>query len=101
MFNTDRLVQYDFSGLGPWLFGGLVALRMCHTSYLDTEINPRSAVMTGIVGIFIPFSNTMDIVYACGGCLIFSGYIVYDTYMINKRLSPDEFIMASISLYLE
>jgi FtsH-binding integral membrane protein len=57
--------------------------------------------MTGVVGIFIPFSNTMDIVYAIGGCLIFSGYIVYDTYMINKRLSPDEFIMASISLYLE
>ncbi|KAJ8594659.1 UPF0005-domain-containing protein [Rhizopogon salebrosus TDB-379] len=76
--------KYDFSGLAPWLFGGLVAL-----------------LMTGVVGIFIPFSNTMDIVYAIGGCLIFSGYIVYDTYMINKRLSPDEFIMASISLYLE
>lgn len=23
-----RLPQYDFSGLGPWLFGGLIALRM-------------------------------------------------------------------------
>jgi len=57
--------------------------------------------MTGIVGIFIPFSTTMDIVYSIGGCLIFSGYIVYDTYLINKRFSPDEFIMASISLYLE
>lgn len=57
--------------------------------------------MTGIVGIFIPFGTTMDLVFAIGGCLIFSGYIVYDTYMINKRLSPDEFIMASISLYLE
>jgi FtsH-binding integral membrane protein len=57
--------------------------------------------MTGLVGIFIPFGTTMDIIFAIGGCLIFSGYIVYDTYNINKRLSPDEFIMGSISLYLE
>lgn len=57
--------------------------------------------MTGLVGVFIPFSRTMDIIYAVGGCLIFSGYIVYDTYMINAKLSPDEFIMGAISLYLE
>ncbi|EPQ57002.1 UPF0005-domain-containing protein [Gloeophyllum trabeum ATCC 11539] len=76
--------KYDFSGLGPWLFGGLIAL-----------------LMTGLVGIFIPFSRTMDIVFAVGGCLIFSGYIVYDTYLINSRLSPDEFILGAISLYLD
>lgn len=76
--------KYDFSGMGPFLFGSLIAL-----------------CMTGFVGIFIPFSRTMDIIFACGGCLIFSGYIVYDTYIINKRLSPDEFIMGAISLYLD
>ncbi|KAJ3995098.1 UPF0005-domain-containing protein [Lentinula boryana] len=76
--------KYDFEGLGPWLFGGVVAL-----------------LMTGIVGMFIPFGRTMDLIYAAGGCLIFSGYIVYDTYMINARLSPDEFIMGAISLYLD
>ncbi|KDR75125.1 hypothetical protein GALMADRAFT_98318 [Galerina marginata CBS 339.88] len=76
--------KYDFSGMGPFLFGSLIAL-----------------CMTGLVGIFIPFSRTMDIIFAIGGCLIFSGYIVYDTYIINKRLSPDEFIMGSISLYLD
>jgi len=76
--------KYDFSGLGPWLFGGLIAL-----------------LMTGLVGIFIPFNQTMDLVFAIGGCLIFTGYIVYDTYMINNRLSPDEFIMGAISLYLD
>jgi protein lifeguard len=57
--------------------------------------------MTGLVGAFIPFSRTMDLIFAIGGCLLFSGYIVYDTYMINKRLSPDEYIMGAISLYLE
>lgn len=57
--------------------------------------------MTGLVGMFIPFSSGLDLAYAIGGTLLFSGYIVYDTYMINKRLSPDEYIMAAISLYLE
>ncbi|KAF8871871.1 inhibitor of apoptosis-promoting Bax1-domain-containing protein [Gymnopilus junonius] len=76
--------KYDFSGMGPFLFGALMAL-----------------LVAGLVGIFIPFGRTMDIIFALGGCLIFSGYVVYDTYLINKRLSPDEYIMASISLYLE
>ncbi|KAI8972233.1 UPF0005-domain-containing protein [Trametes punicea] len=76
--------KYDFSGLGSWLFVGLFAL-----------------LMTGLVGIFIPFSRTMDIIFAIGGCLIFSGYIIYDTFIITKRLSPDEYIVASISLYLD
>ncbi|KAG6873444.1 hypothetical protein C0995_015533 [Termitomyces sp. Mi166 len=58
-------------------------------------------VMTGLVGIFIPFGKTMDLIYAIGGCLLFSGYIVYDTYIINAKLSPDEFIMGAISLYLD
>ncbi|KAF8552189.1 UPF0005-domain-containing protein, partial [Imleria badia] len=76
--------KYDFSGLGPWLFGALIAL-----------------VMVGLVNMFIPFGRTMDLIYALGACVIFSGYIVYDTFMITKRLSPDEFILGSISLYLD
>jgi len=75
--------KYDFSGMGPFLFGALIAL-----------------LMTGLVGIFIPFGKTMDLLMAIGGCLLFSGYIVYDTYIINNKLSPDEFIMGAISLYL-
>jgi protein lifeguard len=58
-------------------------------------------VMTGLVGIIFPFGKTMDLVLAIGGTLIFSGYVVYDTYLINARLSPDEYIMGAISLYLD
>ncbi|KAI0085108.1 UPF0005-domain-containing protein [Irpex rosettiformis] len=76
--------KYDFTGLGPWLFGGLVAL-----------------VMTSFVGIFLPFSRTFDLVVAIGGTLLFSGYVVYDTYVITKKLSPDEYITGAISLYLD
>lgn len=57
--------------------------------------------MTGIVGMFIPFGKTIDLIYAMIGTLLFSGYVVYDTYMISNRLSPDEFILGAISLYLE
>lgn len=35
------------------------------------------------------------------GTLLFSGYIVYDTFLITKKLSPDESIIAAISLYLD
>ncbi|KAF6763152.1 glutamate binding protein [Ephemerocybe angulata] len=76
--------KYDFSGMGPFLFATLIAL-----------------VMTGFVSVFLPFNRTFDLIYATIGCLLFSGYIVYDTYMINKRLSPDEYIMGAISLYLD
>ncbi|KAG9017500.1 hypothetical protein FRB90_001093 [Tulasnella sp. 427] len=76
--------KYDFSGMGTFLFGGLLVL-----------------CLTGLVGIFIPFSKTSDLVYAIGGTLLFSGYIVYDTFLIMKKLSPDESIIAAISLYLD
>ncbi|EMD37324.1 hypothetical protein CERSUDRAFT_65023 [Gelatoporia subvermispora B] len=76
--------KYDFSGFGPWLFGGLIAI-----------------MMTGFVAMFLPFNRTFDLVMAICGCLLFSGYIVYDTYIITKKLSPDEYIMAAISLYLD
>ena len=57
--------------------------------------------MAGLVNLFIPFGQTMDIIYSLGACLLFSGYIVYDTFVITKRLSPDEYILGAISLYLE
>ena len=96
-------VQYDFSGMGPWLFGGLIALckRLLYLVTLPFTNCSITIGMTGIVGLFIPFSHTVDLLYAIGGTILFSGYIVYDTYLINNRLSPDEYIMAAISLYLE
>ncbi|KAK7039826.1 Bax inhibitor 1 [Favolaschia claudopus] len=51
--------------------------------------------------LFIPFNKTLDIVYTVTGCLIFSACVVYDTYLINRKLSPDEFITGTVSLYIE
>lgn len=40
-------------------------------------------------------------VYALAGSVIFSLYIVYDTWMITKALSYDEYILGAINLYLD
>ncbi len=33
--------------------------------------------------------------------ILFSAYIVYDTQQIIKRASPEEYILASVELYLD
>jgi FtsH-binding integral membrane protein len=87
-----------------WDHGYSVAFLLWVRSCAIPHREPPSknlAVMTGFVGAFIPFSSTLSLIYAIGGTLLFSGYIVYDTYLINRRLSPDEYILGAISLYLD
>jgi len=76
--------KFDFSSLGPWLFAVLLIF-----------------FATGIVGIFFPFSKTVDAVYAGLGVLLFSAYLLYDTHMIMNRLSVDDVVLAVVSLYLD
>ena len=45
--------------------------------------------------------SAFHLALAVGGAAVFSLYIVYDVYLISKRLSPDEYIAASINLYLD
>lgn len=40
-------------------------------------------------------------VYALLGSILFSMYIIYDTYMIAERLDPEDYIVAAIELYLD
>lgn len=60
-----------------------------------------NTVTTSLIGLVVPFNSTMDLIFALCGCLLFSGYVIYDTYIITKRMSHDEYIAAAISLYLE
>ena len=39
-------------------------------------------------------------VYALLGSILFSLYIIYDTYMIAERLDPEDYIVAAIELYV-
>ncbi|KAG1662362.1 Protein lifeguard 4 [Nymphon striatum] len=48
------------------------------------------------------FWNTyLDVAISIVGAIVFSLFIVYDTHMIIHRVSPEEYIMASIELYLD
>uniref|UniRef100_A0A2P2JNI2 BI1-like protein n=1 Tax=Rhizophora mucronata TaxID=61149 RepID=A0A2P2JNI2_RHIMU len=74
----------DFSFLGPILFTGIIIL-----------------ILTSFIQMFFPLGSTSTAVYGGISALIFSGYIVYDTDNLIKRFTYDEYILASVALYLD
>jgi FtsH-binding integral membrane protein len=58
-------------------------------------------IIAGFVQIFFPFSRGIELAMAVGGIIIFSAYILFDTYLIFNKYSPEDYILASISLYLD
>ena len=48
-----------------------------------------------------PLGSTTMAVYSAISAIIFSGYIVYDTDNLIKRFTYDEYIWASVTLYLD
>lgn len=79
IFVTKR----DLSGWGPWLFGALIIL-----------------VISGLVMIF--FSTPMaDFIWSVLGALLFCGFILYDTSRVILKYSTDEYVAATVDLYLD
>eukprot|EP00567_Pseudictyota_dubia_P006287 CAMPEP_0197433998 /NCGR_PEP_ID=MMETSP1175-20131217/1790_1 /TAXON_ID=1003142 /ORGANISM="Triceratium dubium, Strain CCMP147" /LENGTH=297 /DNA_ID=CAMNT_0042962559 /DNA_START=6 /DNA_END=899 /DNA_ORIENTATION=- len=39
--------------------------------------------------------------YALFGCVIFCGYILFDTWLIMEKLQPHEYVLAAVMLYLD
>ncbi|KAK9289204.1 hypothetical protein L1049_017678 [Liquidambar formosana] len=74
----------DFSYLGPILFASLMVL-----------------FVTGFIQMFFPLGPTSVAVYGGMGAIVFSAYIVYDTDNLIKRFTYDEYIWASVTLYLD
>ncbi|CAH9099520.1 unnamed protein product [Cuscuta europaea] len=74
----------DFSFIGPILFTSLFVL-----------------VLTGFIQMFFPLGSTSMAVYSAISAIIFCGYIVYDTDNLIKRFTYDEYIWASVTLYLD
>uniref|UniRef100_A0AAQ5YU74 Transmembrane BAX inhibitor motif containing 4 n=1 Tax=Amphiprion ocellaris TaxID=80972 RepID=A0AAQ5YU74_AMPOC len=57
-----------------------------------------------IIASFMRFffnSDSTELVLAGAGALVFCGFIIYDTNLLMKQLSPEEHILASINLYLD
>ncbi|KAJ8302116.1 hypothetical protein KUTeg_021103 [Tegillarca granosa] len=46
-------------------------------------------------------SELMDKAISVGGALLFSLFIIFDTHMLMHKLSPEEYIVAAINLYLD
>ena len=74
--------KWDFSFMGAGLGMGLWIM-----------------ILWGFFAIIFGIQTGM--VYALLGSILFSGYIIYDTYMIAERLDPEDYIVGAIELYLD
>ncbi|XP_020024307.1 protein lifeguard 4 [Castor canadensis] len=73
----------DFSKFGAGLFAVLWIL-----------------CLSGFLKIFF-YSATVELVLSAVGALLFCGFIIYDTHSLMYKLSPEEYVLAAISLYLD
>lgn len=73
----------DFSAWGAGLFVALCLL-----------------MFGGLIQIFLG-SNYLELLLSGGGALVFALFLVYDTHVIMHHLSPEEYILATITLYLD
>ncbi|KAF8700081.1 hypothetical protein HU200_034443 [Digitaria exilis] len=75
---------YEFTFMFPFLFTCLHVLLV----YI-------------IIQIFFPLGRVGMTIYGLLATLVFSGFIVFDTHMLLKRHTYNEYVIAAISLYLD
>ncbi|KAI1239336.1 Protein lifeguard 4, partial [Lamprotornis superbus] len=51
--------------------------------------------------ILLFYCEAIELVFVAAGALLFCGFIIYDTHLLMHKLSPEEYIVAAISLYLD
>jgi FtsH-binding integral membrane protein len=73
----------DFSFMSGFLMTGLIIL-----------------IVGGLINIFLQ-SSLMHFVFSAAGVLLFSGFILYDTSNILRRYSTDDYVSATVSLFLD
>uniref|UniRef100_A0A8D0CD43 Transmembrane BAX inhibitor motif containing 4 n=1 Tax=Salvator merianae TaxID=96440 RepID=A0A8D0CD43_SALMN len=73
----------DFSKVGAGLFAFLWIL-----------------LLSSFLRLFF-YSEVVELVFAAAGALLFCGFIIYDTHLLMRKLSPEEYILAAINLYLD
>ena len=74
----------DFGGIGKFLLVGLIGL-----------------LVVGVIGLFAHFSAGVHLVYAVVGAALFAGFTLYDFSNIKHRFGPNDYVMATVSLYLD
>ncbi|EEC17751.1 z-protein, putative [Ixodes scapularis] len=50
---------------------------------------------------FVVASSHLELVLSLAGAALFSFFLIFDTHMIMHRVSPEEYILATIELYLD
>ncbi|KAL5459894.1 hypothetical protein EMCRGX_G033282 [Ephydatia muelleri] len=75
--------KYDFSTWGASLFSFLLVL-----------------IVAGLFQLIFG-GGPFEMVLSVGGALLFCGYIIFDTHLIMHKLSPEDYIVASVNLYLD
>ncbi|MFA6305507.1 MAG: Bax inhibitor-1 family protein [Candidatus Gracilibacteria bacterium] len=75
--------KMDLSGMKIFLMMGLIGM-----------------ILTGLIGIFLPWGNTFEMIYSGIGVLLFAGFTAYDFQKI-KMYPQDRYIDAALQLYLD
>ncbi|XP_014677966.1 PREDICTED: protein lifeguard 4-like [Priapulus caudatus] len=57
-------------------------------------------ILAGFMQFFLQ-SDVLELLLSAGGAIVFSLFIVYDLSMLMHKLSPEEYIIAAINLYLD
>lgn len=73
----------DFSFMSGFLMTGLIIL-----------------IVGGVINIFLQ-SSMMHFVFSGAGVLLFSGFILYDTSNILRNYSTDDYVSATVALFLD
>ncbi|XP_065829782.1 protein lifeguard 4-like [Oscarella lobularis] len=101
----DRLIVLEAFFLTLAVFVGLTAFTLqSKRDYSTWGASLFSFLWILILGGFLQFfirSDSLDFVISLAGAVVFSGFIIFDTHMIMHRLSPEDYIVAAINLYLD
>ena len=74
----------DFGGLGKFLIFAVIGL-----------------IVVGLVGAFVHFSPGANLLYAVVGAAIFVGFTLYDFSNIKFRYGQNDYVIATVALYLD
>ena len=74
----------DFGGIGKFLFWALLGL-----------------IVVGLLRFFVHLSPGVNLLYSLAGAGIFAGFTLYDFSNIKFRYGPNDYVIATVALYLD
>jgi len=80
---VGSISQRSFSGLRGFLMFTLIGM-----------------IVVSLIGIFVPWSNTFEMIFSGIGVLLFAGYTLYDVQRL-KTYPEDRYVDAALQLYLD